>query len=626
MKSYSFRQARQLLKNTYKWFKRRSDSLDPALRSSVETDLLLLDEAIVKRDRAETDRIAHQVEGFSELHCKKSLFDYIKEFVVAIALALVIAVVVRQMWFEPYEIPSGSMRPTFKELDHVGVTKTQFGLNVPLETEHLYFDPSLVQRTSIVIFSGANIPSLDQTITQFLIFPYTKRYVKRMIGLPGDSIYFYGGKLYGVDKDGNALNELQTASWMEPLEYVPMLDFGDLRLSQTPTQIEYKKMDQLIGRILRNTRTSFVGQVYNGKKWITDNPSAQLKPHNTIETFSDFYGMRNYAMARLLTPQELKAQTGMDAKDIGEGVLYLELRHDPSLNYPTPLVLNSNLVLNPYISVIPLQQEHLDAIMDNMYTARFIVKNGHAYRYSPDGQVGDDLENAPAIPGMPDGTYEFYHGKPSKVAWGGILRDIPDACSLCSNSPENVKRLYNLGIEVHNFFAPAAHNTFAFPHRYVYFREGDLYIMGAPVLRKEDPTLVAFNKREEQRLKEATNDKPYVPFRDYGAPVKADGSYDVEFIRTFGITVPEGNYFVLGDNHAMSSDSREFGFVPQNNLQGRPSMILWPPGERWGFPSQKPYPILTLPRLIVWGIAGLILLLWYLYHRYTMSRLYIPRK
>ena len=53
-----------------------------------------------------------------------------------------------------------------------------------------------------------------------------------------------------------------------------------------------------------------------------------------------------------------------------------------------------------------------------------------------------------------------------------------------------------------------------------------------------------------------------------------DGKYDVDFIRAFGITVNPKNYFVLGDNHAMSGDGRLFGFVPDNNLQGAPSLIL----------------------------------------------------
>ena len=70
----------------------------------------------------------------------------------------------------------------------------------------------------------------------------------------------------------------------------------------------------------------------------------------------------------------------------------------------------------------------------------------------------------------------------------------------------------------------------------------------------------------------------------------------------------------------MSSDSRVFGPIPEDNLQGTPSIILWPPGERWGAPNQKPYPLFTVTRLIVWGIVASILLAWYFLQRYLATK------
>ncbi len=46
-------------------------------------------------------------------------------------------------------------------------------------------------------------------------------------------------------------------------------------------------------------------------------------------------------------------------------------------------------------------------------------------------------------------------------------------------------------------------------------------------------------------------------------------------IRDGGIVVPPGKYFVLGDNRDESLDSRYWGFVPRENIVGRPLLIYW---------------------------------------------------
>jgi signal peptidase I len=41
------------------------------------------------------------------------------------------------------------------------------------------------------------------------------------------------------------------------------------------------------------------------------------------------------------------------------------------------------------------------------------------------------------------------------------------------------------------------------------------------------------------------------------------------------LIIPEGSYFVLGDNRDDSQDSRYWGFVPRENIIGRPLIIYW---------------------------------------------------
>ena len=42
------------------------------------------------------------------------------------------------------------------------------------------------------------------------------------------------------------------------------------------------------------------------------------------------------------------------------------------------------------------------------------------------------------------------------------------------------------------------------------------------------------------------------------------------------ITVPPQSYFVLGDHRNMSSDSREFGSIPQSSVYGKAVFVYWP--------------------------------------------------
>lgn len=562
------------------------------------------------KDRKGADTVAKRLETLSKFNLKKKPYEHFRDFIFALVFALIVAVLVRSMWFDPYTIPTGSMRPTLKEKDSLVVSKTDFGINVPLKAKHFLFDPDLVQRSSIVIFTGENMDIPDVDTLYFYLFPGKKQYVKRLIGKPGDRLYFYGGLLYGIDKDGNDISKELQPERLSKIDHVPFLRLdGKVITPQFPMQgifspIVISQMNQPIAK-LTLTPTHKV----KGKMLVEG-----------VEDIGDLWGMKNYAKARLLTKEQVKQYTKEEVGELPEGVLYLELVHSPSLKN---LRLGRDAMdrYRPLIglktSIIPLSQDHLKTLFKNIYTARFIVKNGFAYRY---GSTSYKPHLLPHLPGVPNGTYEFYYGKAYKILWQGITKELPADHPIYQFDSHRIQTLFNLGIEFNTLFDPENKQQFLFPSRFAYFRNGDLFVMGAPLLKKDDQTLADFVKREETKAAEAPSHSPYLPFIDFGPPLKEDGTINAAVLKQEGLEIPEKSYFVLGDNYAMSADSREFGYVPEDNLRGGPVWIFWPPGSRWGVPNQVPYPFINQPRLIVWTIAGVIVAIW-LFIRYRRRKL-----
>ena len=61
-----------------------------------------------------------------------------------------------------------------------------------------------------------------------------------------------------------------------------------------------------------------------------------------------------------------------------------------------------------------------------------------------------------------------------------------------------------------------------------------------------------------------------------GAGVEGDWYSEMRgLVRDNQLVVPEGHYFVMGDNRDQSSDSRYWGFVPRENVVGRPLLVYW---------------------------------------------------
>src|SRR6266508_6009411 len=109
------------------------------------------------------------------------------ETVRVIVHALLIAMVIRTLLFQPFNIPSGSMKATLLVGDYLFVSKYSYGyshyslpLSPPIFSGRVW--ASEPQRGDVVVF---RLPRDDST-----------DYIKRVIGLPGDRIQMIDGLLH----------------------------------------------------------------------------------------------------------------------------------------------------------------------------------------------------------------------------------------------------------------------------------------------------------------------------------------------------------------------------------------------------------------------------------------------
>ena len=118
---------------------------------------------------------------------KKNLTELLYENLKTFIGALIIAILIRSLLFQPFYIPSSSMEPTLLVGDRIFVSKYIYGYS-----KHSFpFSPN---------FSNSRFFSQKPKRGDLVVFktPADNRtdYIKRLIGLPGDSIQFINGNLF----------------------------------------------------------------------------------------------------------------------------------------------------------------------------------------------------------------------------------------------------------------------------------------------------------------------------------------------------------------------------------------------------------------------------------------------
>ena len=113
----------------------------------------------------------------------------LREWVESILIALVLAMFIRTFFFEPFKIPSGSMRMTLIEGDRLFVSKMSYGPKIPWTKIRL---------------PGFSKPKRGDVIVFVNPVDHKRDFIKRLIALGGETVQIKEGDIY---IDGKKIND-----------------------------------------------------------------------------------------------------------------------------------------------------------------------------------------------------------------------------------------------------------------------------------------------------------------------------------------------------------------------------------------------------------------------------------
>lgn len=431
---------------------------------------------------------------------------WVSENLEAVVIAVVLALIIRHFVMEAFVIPTGSMAPTLLG-DHFEVEcpscsnrfalgKNEQELTAAGDTERVTASCPLCERVFDLQVSSADVQGGNKILVnkflyrlrpprryEVVVFKFPsqpwKNYIKRLVGLPGETLEVRNGDLYVDGKLARKPDEVQDSIW------IPVHDAARVVPDEAPPwrPMAGKDEDPLappvderdlwgLGDGTRMTAAPRPGQ------------SAWLEFWRRIY---DHYGYSRGGPYQNHAVSDLRLRTRVTGAD--GAVVRLAIVDEPEGGGPTRVI-----------------------------AARLPVGAGDGtYAIEVDGEVQRSAPGRALAPGeAADVTFSYADDHARLLVDGATVLEWDDPFGSDDITGTAGVRLGAEGAPV----------TFERPRI-----DRDVYYVGSS--GQHDP---------------------------------ADGP----------ITVPEGGYFVMGDNSPNSADGREWGFVSEGHLIGRAFLVFWP--------------------------------------------------
>ncbi|MEE9382199.1 MAG: signal peptidase I [Nannocystaceae bacterium] len=194
-----------LQKEARRILRRHAARIGEVAAEAIRASVAAIDTHRAAKDWVTLESDVEQLDELLQQHAAFARKSALREMIESVLFAFAVAMFLRSAFYEPFKIPSGSMKPTLREGDHIFVNKFRYGVQIPFTSTILA--PDLVDgvgRGEVIVFRYPLDTSED--------------FIKRVIGLPGDSIRVDGGDIWIKRPDDESFEKVLRRALDEPCE------------------------------------------------------------------------------------------------------------------------------------------------------------------------------------------------------------------------------------------------------------------------------------------------------------------------------------------------------------------------------------------------------------------------
>lgn len=179
--------AKQLISTTRSLLEKNASKIKSQLAEPIRERLSQTEDALKNGDSRNLTVRMEELQRMVDDHLSKFKKSGLRQNVESLLIAIALALFIRTFIVQPFKIPSGSMIPTLLIGDHLLVSKFIYGTEIPF-TEKRMLPFSNIKRGDVIVFTYPNYEN----------DPSKKGidYIKRVIGVPGDTVDVRGRNLY----------------------------------------------------------------------------------------------------------------------------------------------------------------------------------------------------------------------------------------------------------------------------------------------------------------------------------------------------------------------------------------------------------------------------------------------